>query len=363
MRAAYLALLGRHADPTGLAHYVVMLEAGMPREDVMFELADSEEHRAIMRSGLPDHSSLRRPGDPALDDLRTIRPDRYHATHDPGGREMLVFQVGPDRDFDWLEEQIRRTGYYEHDGVWTMGVDNDKRIMAELLAAFGPRRVLEIGCASGAVLVGLAAREIEVTGVDLSELARSGAPDSVRERIVLGDLLEVDLDGPFDLVVGLDVFEHLNPNRIDEYLARAAALLDDHGWFVANIPAFGPDPVFGDVHGDFLADGHELHRVLQVDDRGYPVNGHLIWATWWWWQERLQAAGLHRVVEVEHGIQQRYGEYWRGHYPARASVFVFRKSPPGSGGTEPVVAALRAPSPLVAEFAQPPAPGTASTDR
>ena len=360
VQAAYRAILGREADPTGLTHYVGYLANGMPREEVMFELARSAEHKAILESGLPDWSSLRLPGNRALDDLTRVRPERYRLDRDDAGREMLVFEVEGDDDFDWLEDQIRRTGYYEHDGVWTMGIDNDKRVMAELVAGFRPRRVLEIGCASGAVLSCLAERDIDVVGVDVSELARSGAPEIVRDRIVLGDFLEVAVDGHFDAVIGLDVFEHLNPNRLDAYLARIDQVLDPGGWLIANIPAFGDDPVFGRVHGEYVTDGHQLHRLVQVDDRGYPVNGHLIWATWQWWQERIEAIGLHRAVAVEEALQDRYGDYWRAHYPARGSAFVFRKGPDYGAEADLAVELRRRPSALLDEFARPPAPETPS---
>ncbi len=363
VQAAYRAILGRDADPTGLNHYVGFLATGMRREDVMFELARSVEHKDILQAGLPDFSSLRLAGNRALDDLTRIRPEPYHIDHDVHGREMLVFAVDGDDDFDWLEDQIRRTGYYEHDGVWTMGIDNDKRVMAELIASFHPRRALELGCASGAVLSCLAERGIDVVGVDVSELARSGAPDTVRDRIVLGDFLEVSVDGRFDAVIGLDVFEHLNPNRLGAYVERIDEVLSPGGWLIANIPAYGDDPVFGSVHGEYVDDGHQLHRKVQVDDRGYPVNGHLILATWHWWQERLEATGMHRAVAVEAALQDRYGDYWRAHYPARASVFVFRKGPDYGAEADLADEIRRRPSPLLDEFAQPPVPGRPSTDR
>jgi hypothetical protein len=47
-------------------------------------------------------------------------------------------------------------------------------------------------------------------------------------------LLSLDLRGPaasadprrgYDLIFGLDVFEHLNPNRLDAYIVRLAELV------------------------------------------------------------------------------------------------------------------------------------------
>lgn len=57
VRAAYRALLGREADPSGLDSYGARVRAGVPRERVLVELASSEEGRK------------RKPGIPGLDEL------------------------------------------------------------------------------------------------------------------------------------------------------------------------------------------------------------------------------------------------------------------------------------------------------
>lgn len=336
VRRAYRAVLGRDADGPGLAVQLAALRAGARREEIVLSLAESPEHRAMLTPD--DPSSVRRPGNPALEDLTRLRPDRYQTGVDALGRDILTYEVaGPD-DLDWLETEILRCGYYEQKGVWSLEVDADKRLMAEVAACLHPTRVLEIGCASGAVLAGLAERGAQVTGVELSASARDAAPPELRERIVHGDLLDVEVGGPYDLVLGLDVFEHLNPNRIDTYLARSAALLEDGGWLLANIPAFGDDPSFGDVFGDYLGEAPGgMYRRIHVDDRGYPLHGHLVWATWQWWQDRFEAAGLTRRPAVEAALQGRYGAHFRAHTPARASLFAFRKG--GRPGDDEALAA------------------------
>lgn len=352
VREAYRELLGRDADPGGLATQVAALAGGTSRDELRAALADSPEgraHRAHVRG-------VREDGDPSLPDLTAERPDRYELGVDLHGRTILAFRATGPADFDWLEQRIVETGYYDTDGVWTLEIDLDKRLMAELIAAVRPRSVLELGCSSGAVLAGLAERGVEVTGVDVSEHARAAAPAAVRDRILLGDLLTLDLPGGHDAVVGLDVFEHLNPNRIDAYVRRLADLLADGGWCVANIPVYGEDPVFGNVFLDYLeepASSTLFHRV-HVDDRGYPLHGHLIWATWDWWVDRFAAAGLHRRPAVEEALHARYRDHWREHTPARQSLFVFRKGD-ARDGEDALVAAIRAePSSVLSSHAPPP---------
>jgi SAM-dependent methyltransferase len=202
--------------------------------------------------------------------------------------------------------------------------------------------VLELGCASGGVLAGLVERGIRATGIDVSEHARDLAPAAVREHIVLGDLVALDLPSGYDAVVGLDVFEHLNPNRVPTYLARLAALTREAGWCVANIPAFGDDPVFGRVFDDYLEEPKPstLFRRVHVDDRGYPLHGHLIWATWDWWIDRFADAGFARRPAIEAAIQDRYDEHWRAVSPARRPMYVFRKGD-GTDGEDELVDAIR----------------------
>ena len=280
LERAYAELLGRPPDDEGRRTYLAELASGMRREDVLFAMASSPEHRVHVTRA----RGVRADGNPRLPDLTAERPDRYEEGVDLLGRAIVTFDARDDTDFDWLEQRIAETGYYDHDGVWELDINLDKRLAAELLASFAPRTVLELGCASGAVLACLADRGIDVTGVDVSEHARDHAPEEVRDRIVLGDLLALELPGGHDVVAGLDVFEHLNPNRIDDYLARLASLVGDGGWCIANIPVYGDDPVFGNVFVDYLEPPvpKTLFRRVHVDDRGYPLHGHLIWATSDW---------------------------------------------------------------------------------
>ena len=133
---------------------------------------------------------------------------------------ISAFQARSATDFDWLEDAILGNNYYEHPGVWVLGADADKRVVAEMLASFGALRTLELGCASGAVLDCLEQLGVTAEGVEISSMAIERASPSTRARIHHGDLLTLDLPGEYDLLFGLDVFEHLNPNRLNRYVDR-----------------------------------------------------------------------------------------------------------------------------------------------
>jgi hypothetical protein len=216
--------------------------------------------------------------------------------------------------------------------VWNLGIDTDKRVIAEMIAAFGSSSALELGCAAGAVLECLAEYGVRAEGVEISRRAMERASDRVRPRIHHGDLLDLDTLSSYGVVFGLDVFEHLNPNRLDRYLSRLREVTSDEGYVFCNVPAFGPDRIFGTVfplyidswHGDAAA-GRPF-STLHVDELGYPLHGHLTWADASWWVRQFEARGLHREEEIERALHHKYDDYMSKRSLARKAYFVFSKN-------------------------------------
>jgi SAM-dependent methyltransferase len=324
IEAAYLEILGRPADQDGVDHYRRLLADGLGRTAVLLSLVRSEEFQARLARQAT-----------AIVDLRAMRPDQYRAGLDrTNGQPILLFDARSPADFDWLESAILDYGYYEQPGVWNLGIDADKRVIAEIVASFAPARALELGCAAGAVLdcleeAGYPGGE----GVDISAMAIARASDRVRPRIHHGDVLALDLPATaYDVVFGLDVFEHLNPNRLDAYIARLVGLTAPGGWLFCNIPAFGEDEVFGTIFplyvDDWQADAAagRPFTALHVDAQGYPLHGHLVWADARWWVSRFEAAGLRREIAIERALQDKYGAYFAKRSPARRAFFVFGKA-------------------------------------
>jgi SAM-dependent methyltransferase len=311
----YRRLLGRPADPPGLDHYVGEMEGRMSPAEVVMSLATSQEYKQrILASASP----------------RRRRPDRYRLAVDVSGTSpFLAFDVNDPSDFDWLEAAIIDDGYYEHVGVWSLEPDDDKRIMGELLASLRPRRALELGCSSGTVLRVLAEHGVDADGVEISRMAYDHARPDVRAHIHVGDLLELELPSDYDLVFGLDVFEHLNPNRLGQYLDALHSRLRPGGCLFANIPALGRDEVFGEVFPVYFREwqddiaANRPFRVLHCDDEGYPMNGHLIWAHTTWWIAQFEAVGFARQPTEEMELHERFGFHFR-EAPARRSFYVFR---------------------------------------
>jgi SAM-dependent methyltransferase len=348
---AYREVLGREADQDGLDYYTSRLREGESRTAVLLGLAASDEFAR----------RFARPA-PSLPNLRQERPSRYRQETDrTTGQPVWVFaSLGP-ADFDWLETRILESGYYERPGVWNLGVDVDKRVMAEIIASFAPERTLELGCAAGAVLECLRLEGIRAEGVEISSSAARQASPDVRPFIHEGDLLSIDLPSDYDVVFGLDVFEHLNPNRLDAYLARLAALTRPGGYLFCNVPAFGADPVFGTVFPAYLEEWeHERladrpFSLLHVDDLGYPLHGHLIWAKSAWWVPRFESQGLRRETGIEAALHAKYDSYMEKRSRARKAFYVYSKGA-DSGRTLDVVRRIRSsPSKVLEPSPAPPA--------
>ena len=319
---AYRKVLGRSPDRAGLAHYRSALRNGLGRADLLIALVHSDEYTARLTA------AARAQAGP-----RALRPERYRDMIDrTNGHVIGVFEIETAADFDWLETRILEDGYYEKPGVWNLDIDTDKRVVAEMVAAFAPRRALELGCASGAVIDCLLDYGVKAEGLDISWSALSQASERVRWAVHHGDLMSFESSAPYDLVYGLDVFEHLNPNRLDAYIARMFQITADGGYVFCNIPAFGTDSVFGTVFPYYI-DGWEADAAagrpfsrLHVDSKGYPIHGHLTWADVRWWADRFERAGFSREPEIEERFHAKYDDYMTRITPARRAYYVFTKA-------------------------------------
>lgn len=253
------------------------------------------------------------------------RPERYRRSG-----EFLIFDAATRRDFDWLEGEISRLGYYEKVGPWGYGVDFDKTILAAMIQSLGVGSFLELGCGDGGVLACADCLGIKGTGLDISAFARDRARPEVRERIILGDLLTTQELTPTELICAFDLIEHISPNKIAAFMRRLVKLMPDGGLLLLNTPAFGDDRIFGLVHSYWIDEwkGHDqrpqLWRQFPCYDDGLPLMGHLIWANWRWWEGLFAANGLRRLDSVERCLHAKF-DAAMSYSDARKSYFLLGK--------------------------------------
>ncbi|OCJ17936.1 cyclopropane-fatty-acyl-phospholipid synthase [Rhizobium sp. AC44/96] len=112
---------------------------------------------------------------------------------------------------------------------------NKLRLLASKLGLKPGMKVLDIGCGWGDLALYLAAMEdVEVVGVTLSKeqqalasqrAAEAGLADRV--RFELKDYR--DVQGPFDRIVSVGMFEHVGVQHYDEFFKKLNALMPDDG--------------------------------------------------------------------------------------------------------------------------------------
>ncbi len=110
-----------------------------------------------------------------------------------------------------------------------------KRHIAAKLDLKPGHKVLDIGCGWGGTAMYLAENfDVHVTGVTLSTQQHKLAVQRVKERGLTGkvDILLKDyreLDGPFDRIVSVGMFEHVGVPHYQEFFDKIASLLSDDG--------------------------------------------------------------------------------------------------------------------------------------
>ncbi len=123
---------------------------------------------------------------------------------------------------------------WDTEAFYAMGKGLAEEIVAWAGEAIGRRRMLEIGCGAGRMLVAFAPHFDSVDGVDIStemlDEARPHMPANVHLHSTDGADLRAIGDRSIDLVVSIQVFQHV-PDRdvIASYLAETERVLGPGG--------------------------------------------------------------------------------------------------------------------------------------
>jgi len=251
-----------------------------------------------------------------LPDLRKLSPENFLVERTDYNEDATVFRASRDEDFDRLEQFIIEHRYYDAPGVWGAKIDLDKQVTTAIALGLGASKCLELGCFSGAIMSLLKRRGVDVTGLDASHLAFVLAYPEIRRHIVFGDLLSTDFPSDqFDVIVAMDILEHLSPIKFDKYIEKIRNLITTNGYVYVNSPMFGSDDVFGTIFPQYLKEWERVGdesfwRDLDCDDRGWPKHGHLVWASPTWWEAKFAAHGLRRDRAIERVIHRKLEKFF-----------------------------------------------------
>ncbi len=110
-------------------------------------------------------------------------------------------------------------------------------IVVNALRFFKPTRVLDVGCAKGFLVYLFKEKGICAYGIDVSRYAIESAPLGVKDCLKVVDVERQPLpfaDNLFDLIVGLEIIEHLN--SFDNLLKECFRLLKPGGHLFFTTP-------------------------------------------------------------------------------------------------------------------------------
>ncbi len=259
------------------------------------------------------------------------------------GQDSRLIMIESPADFDQLQENILTTDYYgkqyfatriSHEAETIKAANLLVAAMARLLR---PRSVLELGCGRGDILLLLSLAGVdEVAGIDISAEVVGSMWPRLADKVHLGDLLDfcpafARQGKLFDTVVALDIWEHLHPARLDDYIRAVIQASTADALFYFNIPAFGPDRAFGEAfpleyeenRRDFEAGRPFSFLLADSVDPPIPVNGHLIWASSGWWEEQFARQGLTRAIELEKRLHELFDDHL---FYAQRAFFIFHRA-------------------------------------
>ena len=132
-------------------------------------------------------------------------------------------------------------------GIYHPFIDYYAELRDDILPLVPPdtHEVLEIGCGRG--VTGRLLRErlgCRVTGVEMNPLVAQEAKANL-DRVFVGDVQSLELDGKYDLIVALELFEHLV--RQEEFLDRMQRLLNPNGTILMSVPNVGHYSIVRDL--------------------------------------------------------------------------------------------------------------------
>ena len=207
-------------------------------------------------------------------DRLAARIDQINARHQSS--KNAVHHYGLTREFYELfldEDRQYSMAYYRDPASSLERAQIDKKALVAAKLRLGPNmRVLDIGCGWGGL--GLYYNRhfgCEVLGVSLApdqvayaneRAAAAGVADKVKFKLI--DYR--DLEGPFDRISSVGMFEHVGRRNFDEYFAKTNELLADDGVMLTHtIGRKGPPPGVSDKWSrTYIFPGHYLPSLSEM---------------------------------------------------------------------------------------------------
>lgn len=115
---------------------------------------------------------------------------------------------------------------YDNTEVWMLHFEY---LAERLIAEFKPKTVLDAGCAMGYLVAALRDKGVEAYGIDISDYAISRVRSDIKPFCKVGSLTDqmpADFPHFFDLIVSIEVLEHLSPSDGSKAISNLCAHTD-----------------------------------------------------------------------------------------------------------------------------------------
>lgn len=202
------------------------------------------------------------------------------------------------------ENSILTQDFYGEDYApeWKGSSDDAKEMAKYIKETFNPKKVIDVGCGIGKLVKELRKLKIDAFGIEFSKSFINASP--VKKYLYEGDIFHLpsQISDQFDLVVCMEVLEHLPPTKLSEAINNLKKLSSNN--LLITIPCFGPDYNYNGLPLNeecWLQDAQNnvpFHNLV-VDSNGIPHLGHISLATRRWWSSYFLLQGLIRKPDIE----------------------------------------------------------------
>ncbi len=167
-------------------------------------------------------------------------------------------------------------------------IQRHARTFVPLLKEMHAHTVLEIGCGNGELSLALARSGINCTGIDVSSerIRRLEAVETSNLRFLQSEATSLPFpDSSFNIVISMQLFEHLHPDDVPIHLKEVLRVLNPGGYYIIETPNrhTGPRDIsrfFSDKPEGFHLREYSIDEMYQIlKKNGFVLKKIIRWRT------------------------------------------------------------------------------------